>query len=435
LISSLRNEVQKQEFQDNEFNELLAKVKTAYVDYSKISLEFKGASLPNNDLYQVLLEMRKKLVERGKLKGIPAELTSMRSGLRKIIVSPTGAIATGGDDGILLYTKQALGQGPVAFTKFPLVRDRIRSMEFVNDKELVLGTVFGKLYQFNTVTGVNKLLEIGLNPNQIVEQVVSSSKGVFVLVGGKVMKVPLNGFTKTAAASKELPKTPAIPKELPKTPAIPKDLTKIGAGLKDLTKTTAAPKDLIKTEAVPNLSVKSIFKFNEDKLLLVSKDNTLVLLDMATLQWQPIANDLKKVAITAAVSSGDNLFLGMESGDVIICKNLKLGNVISINTELIIPAHKTRITSLAYDVSSNKLFSASLDQTATIFDLNLKKVRNDYIANYFYKIEGFEKWIWDFALVQTGEVKTLLTVDESGELKSWQTDAVMLSNEIYDQIK
>ena len=155
---------------------------------------------------------------------------------------------------------------------------------------------------------------------------------------------------------------------------------------------------------------------------------------MATLQWQPITNDLKKVAITAAVSSGENLFLGMENGDVIICKNLKLGNVISIKTELIIPAHKTRITSLAYDVSSNKLFSASLDQTATIFDLNLKNIRNDYVGNYPYKIQGFDKWIWDFALVQTGKVKTLLTVDESGELKSWQTDAEMLYNEIYSSI-
>jgi WD40 repeat protein len=434
LNSSLRNEVQKQDFQDNEFNELLAKVNAAYKDYLKTSLEFKGASLPNNDLYQVLLEMRRKLVERGTLDGIPAELTSMRSGLRKIIVSPTGAIAAGGDDGILLYTKQALGQGPVAFTKFPLVRDRIRSMEFVNDKELIMGTVFGKLYQFNTATGVNKLLEIGLNPNQIVEQVVASSKGVFVLVGGKVMKVPLYGFTKTAAASKELPKTQAIPKELPKTPEIPKDLTKIAAGFKDLNKTASVPKDLIITEEVPSLSVKSIFKFDEDKLLLVSKDNTLVLLDMATLKWQPITNDLKKVAITAAVNSGDNLFLGMESGDVIICKNLKLGNVISIQKELTITAHKTRITSLAYDASSNKLFSASLDQTANIFDLNLKKVRNDYVSNYFYKIEGFDKWIWDFALVQTGKVNTLLTVDESGELKSWQTDAGILYNEMYAAI-
>lgn len=424
VISSLRNEVQKQEFQDDEFNKLLADVKSAYSGHSEISLEFKQARLPNNDLYQVLLEMRRKLVDRGLIKGLPAELTSMRSGLRKIIVSQSGAIATGGDDGILRYTKQALGQGPVKFTEFPLIRDRIRAMGFVNDKELVMGTVFGKLYLFNTVTGVNKLLDIGLVPNQIVEQVVATSKGVFVLAGGQVIKVPLSELTKTVAVSKDQPKTAAIPKELPKTVAIPKELPK----------TAAVPKDQTNTTAVPSLSAKSIFKFNEDKLLLVSKDNTLVLLDMATLQWQPITNDLKKVAITAAVSSGENLFLGMENGDVIICKNLKLGNVISIKTELIIPAHKTRITSLAYDVSSNKLFSASLDQTATIFDLNLKNIRNDYVGNYPYKIQGFDKWIWDFALVQTGKVKTLLTVDESGELKSWQTDAEMLYNEIYSSI-
>jgi WD40 repeat protein len=243
---------------------------------------------------------------------------------------------------------------------------------------------------------------------------VASSKGVFVLVGDQIRKVPLSELSRTAAGPKELPKTVAIPKELPKTAVVSGFFTKY--------------------EQVPNLSVKSIFKFNEDKLLVVSKENTLVLLDMATLKWQPITNDLKKVAITAAVNSGDNLFLGMESGDVIICKNLKLGNVISIQKELTITAHKTRITSLAYDASSNKLFSASLDQTANIFDLNLKKVRNDYVSNYFYKIEGFDKWIWDFALVQTGKVNTLLTVDESGELKSWQTDAVILYNEIYAAI-
>ena len=423
-ISSLRNEVQKQDFQDVEFDKLLADIKSAYSDYSEISLEFNKVRLPNNNLYQVLLEMRRKLVDRGLIKGIPDELTSMGSGLRKIIVSQSGAIATGGDDGKLLYTKQALGQGPVTFAEFPLVRDRIRAMEFVNDKELVMGTVFGKLYLFNTGTGENKLLEIGLSPNQIVEQVVASSKGVFVLAGGQVLKVPLSELTKTVAVSKDQPKTAAIPKELPKAPGIPKELPK----------TAAVPKNQTNTTAVPSLSAKSIFKFNEDKLLLVSKDNTLVLLDMATLEWQPITNDLKKVAITAAVSSGENLFLGMENGDVIICKNLKLGNVISIKTELIIPAHKTRITSLAYDVSSNKLFSASLDQTATIFDLNLKNIRNDYVGNYPYKIQGFDKWIWDFALVQTGKVKTLLTVDESGELKSWQTDAEMLYNEIYSSI-
>ena len=438
-ISSLRNEVQKQEFQDEEFNELLEKVKYDYLEYSKISLKNNEVVLPNNDLYQVLLEMRRKLVARGDLiKGIPTELTSMRSGLRRIIVSPTGVIATGGDDGILRYTKKSLGQGDVSFSDFSLVRDRIRTMEFINDKELVMGTVLGKLYLFNTATGVNKLLEIGLGPNQIVEQVVASSKGVFVLVGGKVVKVPINGLTKTAADSKELPKNAAIPKELPKAPGIPKELPKTPGVSKDLTKTAAVPRDLIKTETVPSPSVERIFKFNEDKLLLVSKDKNVFLIDMVTLLSQKIEDNstLKRSAITAAVISGGNLFLGMENGAVHICKTSILGPGMKINIKLTIPvAHKTRITSLAYDASSNKLFTASLDQTASIFDLELDKTRPDFIEKHFYKIEGFNKWIWDFALVQTGKVKTLLTVDESGKLKSWQTDAEALYNEIYSSLK
>ena len=52
-----------------------------------------------------------------------------------------------------------------------------------------------------------------------------------------------------------------------------------------------------------------------------------------------------------------------------------------------------------------------------------------------YSLEGFEKWIWDFGLIQTGKVKTLLTVDENGKLKSWQTDAESLYNEIISSIK
>jgi len=329
-----------------------------------------------------MLDIRKKLLDQGTIDGIPTDLYSMKSGLRKIRVSSSGTIAAGGDDGELLYSKQALGQGPVALTKsVPFRGDRIRSLDFLNDKDLIIGTVNGKLHQFNTETGVNKPLEVGLVANQIVEQVVVASKVAFLLVGGEVMKV--------------------------------------------------MPSDLSKTTKVANLSAKNLFKFNEEKLLVVSKDNTLVLLDVASLQWQPLATDLKKNTITAAFSSAGNLFLGMEDGQIAICKALKLGNVISVKTDLIIQPHRTRITSLAFDASSNKLFSASLDQTANIFDLNLKKVNPDYVGIHNFKIEGFDKWIWDFALVQTGKVKTLLTVDESGELKSWQTGAEVLYDELF----
>jgi len=378
----LRNQVQKKDYQADELQKLLKEVDLVYSNYKKATLEFKEANLPNNDLYQVMLDIRKKLLDQGTIDGIPTDLYSMKSGLRKIRVSSSGTIAAGGDDGELLYSKQALGQGPVALTKsVPFRGDRIRSLDFLNDKDLIIGTVNGKLHQFNTETGVNKPLEVGLVANQIVEQVVVASKVAFLLVGGEVMKV--------------------------------------------------MPSDLSKTTKVANLSAKNLFKFNEEKLLVVSKDNTLVLLDVASLQWQPLATDLKKNTITAAFSSAGNLFLGMEDGQIAICKALKLGNVISVKTDLIIQPHRTRITSLAFDASSNKLFSASLDQTANIFDLNLKKVNPDYVGIHNFKIEGFDKWIWDFALVQTGKVKTLLTVDESGELKSWQTGAEVLYDELF----
>lgn len=380
-ILSLRNQVQKKDYQADELKELLGQVKNAYGNYRKASLEFKEADLPNNDLYQVLLEIRRKMVDNGTLTGIPSDLSTLPSGIRKISISPGGNLAAGGDDGILLYSKQPINQGNVALSKFSIGRDRIRSLEFMSNTELIIGTVNGKLLQFNLSTATSKVLEVGLLPNQIVEQVLVSPKGVFLLVAGQVIKVDVN--------------KPAS------------------------------------TVRLTGITAKNLFKLNEEKLLLVSKDNTLVILDMASLQWQPINSDLKKISITAAKSSGDNLFLGMENGEIALCKIIRLGNVISIKTELTIPAHRTRITSLAYDASSEKLFSASLDQTANIFDLKLKKLRNDYIANYLYKIEGFDKWIWDFALIQTGKVKTLLTVDESGELKSWQTGSEMLYDELF----
>ena len=87
------------------------------------------------------------------------------------------------------------------------------------------------------------------------------------------------------------------------------------------------------------------------------------------------------------------------------------------------------------DESSKKLFTASLDKSAKIFDLKLEKLSIKEIERSPYSLEGFEKWIWDFGLIQTGKVKTLLTIDENGKLKSWQTDAESLYNEIISSIK
>ena len=129
------------------------------------------------------------------------------------------------------------------------------------------------------------------------------------------------------------------------------------------------------------------------------------------------------------------MFLGLDNGNVVLCNLQQLGNTFSIKSVGTLFAHRTRITSLAYDEPSKKLFTASLDKTARIFDLKLEKLGVKEIERSPYSLEGFEQWIWDFGLIQTGKVKTLLTVDESGKLKSWKIDAETLYNEIYSSIK
>lgn len=425
-ISSLRIQIQNKDYDPDNLDSILGVVKESYLKYNEATLAEKNISIPNNNIYQVLIAMRNELMHNGTLKQIPENLESLDNGIRKITISPGGYVAAGGDNGILLYSKQPfIPGGPL--TRFPIgSKDRIRSLEFVSNNQLLIGTVQGKLLQFNISTGTKKVLEVGIPIEQIVEQILVTPKGVFVLAGGRVRRMPLSELTKTAADPKDQIKGAAIPKELPKAPGIPKELPKTAAG----------PTNLTNSEAVPNLLARSIFKLNEEKLLIVRNDNALVLLDIATLQWQPINSDLNlRVAVTALKSSGGKLFLGLDNGNVVLANLQQLGNTYSIKAGGTIFAHRTRITSLAYDESSNKLFTASLDRSAKIFDLKLEKLGLKEIERSPYSLEGFEKWIWDFGLIQTGKVKTLLTVDEFGKLKSWQTDAEVLYNEIYSSIK
>ena len=425
-ISSLRIQIQNKDYDPANLDSLLDVVKQSYLNYNRATLANKGINIPNNNMYQVLVAMRNELMHKGDLKQVPKDLASLGNGIREISISPGGYVAVGGDGGILLYSKQPYIPGNDSLYKFPIGgKDRIRSLEYVSNNELLIGTVQGKLLQFNTNTATKKVLEVGISIDQIVDQILVTPKGVFVLAGGQVRRMPLSELTKIAG-TKELPKASAIPKELPKAPGIPKELPK----------TAAASKIQTTAETVTGLSAKSMFRLNEEKILIVRNDNALLLLDIATLQWQPINSDLNlKRAVTSLKSSGGKLFLGLDNGNVVLANLQQLGNTYSIKSGGTIFAHRTRITSLAYDESSKKLFTASLDKSAKIFDLKLEKLSIKEIERSPYSLEGFEKWIWDFGLIQIGKVKTLLTVDENGKLKSWQTDAESLYNEIISSIK
>jgi WD40 repeat protein len=77
---------------------------------------------------------------------------------------------------------------------------------------------------------------------------------------------------------------------------------------------------------------------------------------------------------------------------------------------------------LEYDPKTNQLFTASLDKTSKIYDFTIDdKAKIQALA---VKLEGFEKWIWDFVLVSKANSDTqLFTVDEKGMLMKWNTQA------------
>jgi WD40 repeat protein len=380
-ILSLRNKIQKGDFQKEDFASLMEDVKSSYDSYISASKAFKGLILPNNDLYQILMEVRRNLVQPGTKIGQANNLMSLPNGLRKISLSSSGILATGGDDGILLYSKKSLGNEPLEFKTIKIPNDRIRSLEFLNASDLVIGTVKGTLYRYYSLSERLELINLGGSVNQVIEQIIYTNGSLFALKGGEIFKIDLKSENR---------------------------VTKI-------------------TE----MKAARIFKFKAGKLLIAGQNLDLLVLDINTLQWKSIDSDLKKKAISTVITSGEKIFFGMENGDVHVSQITSFGNETKITTRYIIPAHLSRITSLNYDSETQKLFTASLDQKANIFDLSLITLGESYITNHLIKIEGFNKWIWDFEMVKEGKERNLLTVDENGDLKLWQTGTEMLYNELF----
>jgi WD40 repeat protein len=380
-ILSLRNKIQKEEYLKEEITPLLEEIKTAYESYTWASRAFKGQVLPNNDLYQVLMEVRKNLVKINDSKNQPNDMASLPNGIRKIVMSSSGILAAGGDDGILLCSKSPFGTFPLEFKSIKIPNERIRSLEFITSEELVFGTVKGSLIRYNHSSEKIETINIGTKPNEIIEQIINTKGGIFVLMGGNILKVD--------------------------------------------------SKDGNKVTKITEMNATRMFRFNQNQLLIAGQNKDLLVLDINTLQWKTIDSDLYKKSITTVITSGDQIFLGMENGDVHVARINNSRNETKISTRYIIPAHLSRITSLDYDAATQRLFTASLDQKANIFDLSLFGLGKDYITNHLIKIEGFDKWIWDFEMVKEGKENNLLTVDENGDLKLWQTSTEFIYNELF----
>lgn len=124
----------------------------------------------------------------------------------------------------------------------------------------------------------------------------------------------------------------------------------------------------------------------------------------------------------------DRLFLGSESGQIRAYKRSGNGGAFDPEWDKPVKAHRTRVTAIRFDPQTERLFTASLDRTAGIYDLTLPSLAS--ISENHVKLQGFKKWIWDFELMPGKPSATLYSVDEQGELTAWVTQA----SEIHAQI-
>jgi WD40 repeat protein len=131
---------------------------------------------------------------------------------------------------------------------------------------------------------------------------------------------------------------------------------------------------------------------------------------------------------------GDRLFVGNEAGQIMAYRRNGSGQPFAPEWREPIPAHRTKITAIRFDPQSERLFTASLDRTAGIYDLTLP-MKDLVSGDYHVKLQGFKKWIWDFELVPGKPSATLYSVDEQGELTAWITMASEMHNQIEQFLK
>jgi WD40 repeat protein len=177
------------------------------------------------------------------------------------------------------------------------------------------------------------------------------------------------------------------------------------------------------TTILPLKGVNQIFELNTQKIFATTAQGSFIL-DTKSLELQPIAVPSfngQSPTISSIELSASKVFMGTDDGRIWVYDNPK-GTFMNLKNPWNFTAHRSRITALEYDLKTNQLFTASLDKTSKIYDFTFDDRLK--IQALSVKIEGFEKWIWDFVLISKENIDPqLFTVDEKGMLMKWNTQA------------
>lgn len=388
-ILALNNRLSYEKFDtEKEKLDFAKEVVAAYQNLDTLSRKSDDHRLmPNNSLYNLLTQAQYKILENTSLlqskKFVVYDSSSkFPGGLRSIdLINGNKIIAAGDANKLILYNVNS-GDKPILYSP-KLNKKRIRKVTFVDETKVVFTNVAGGIYLMDLSSSTEKKLkEDGQNVESPINDLVVINGKIYTVYNRKLAQYSNNKF------------------------------------------------DYVDTPTLK--SVENIYELNSEKIFVKTSKGQF-LLDTKSMAITPSVLAPEKETggspkISAVVASENKVFFGTDDGKIWIYDNSK-GAFLNLKNPSIILAHKSRVTALEYDIKTNQLFTASLDKTAKIFDFSIEN--RDKIEEKFVKIEGFDKWIWDFVLVPQKNSNTkLYTVDEKGMLMRWDTQADALFTKI-----
>jgi WD40 repeat protein len=372
-ILALTNKLNYEKFDGEAANlEFVNEVIVAYKNLDSLSQKINnGKVLPDNALFRLLSETEYRIVEN-KPKIIESNNyvvdKSNKGGLRAIDSYQKNKIIAAGDDHILINYSLSGNVQPIPTKKN--IR-RIRAVKFIDENNVVFTNVTGEIYTINLTTQEEKLIK-SFNSDQPINDLVVSNEKIFTSFNGSLLQIGVKNY---------------------------------------------------ESKILPLKNVEQLYELNEEKFFAKTSQG-LFLINSKSLEIQPVVLaplNGQLPNISSIIVSTNKVFLGTDDGKIWVYDNPK-GTFQNLRNPWYISAHRSRVTALEYDNKTGQLFTASLDKTSKIYDFSIDD--RSKLQERAIKLEGFEKWIWDFVLISRENTDPLLfTVDEKGMLMKWNTRA------------
>jgi hypothetical protein len=358
-------------------------VSAAYEAYDSSSrLVNEGRVLPDRYLFDILSEANRQISQELKGKSnVRKELaaTAKDAGLRDIATWRGERIAAVGDQTSPLWYERT--DGKVRTIRAQGNDARLRAVTFAGRDTLLFVNVRGDLYLADLKRETSRLLAKLPQPATTVGGIAMAGSDVLMVLDGRLLALRLGG----GPVHRRL--------DVPAATLL----------------------------------------FESAKGVGVVTERGLYFAPAGTVDFTPLTVNGWLTGISAAALYGDRLFVGNDAGQVMAYRRSGPGQPFAQEWKSPMPAHRTRITAIRFDAQSSRLFTASLDKTSNIYDLTLGDFAT--IREHHVKLQGFEKWIWDFELISGKPSPTLYSVDEKGKLTAWVTQAAEMHGQIDQYLK